>query len=67
MWIVSAIVRIVEALKTAQQQLKVYRQSVLKWAFEGRLTNKNVAETGLNSSMTSMARFSKGIFLEKTC
>jgi len=31
-------------LKTAQQQLKVYRQSLLKWAFEGKLTNKNVKE-----------------------
>lgn len=32
----------VESLKLAQQQLKVYRQAVLKWAFEGKLTNKNV-------------------------
>jgi len=31
-------------LKTAQQQLKVYRQSLLKWAFEGKLTSKNVKE-----------------------
>ena len=31
-------------LKTAQAQLKVYRQAVLKWAFEGRLTNKDVQE-----------------------
>jgi type I restriction enzyme S subunit len=31
-------------LQTAQQQLKVYRQSLLKWAFEGKLTNKNVKE-----------------------
>lgn len=31
-------------LKTAQQQLKTYRQSVLKWAFEGKLTNKKVKE-----------------------
>jgi len=31
-------------LKTAQQQLKVYRQSMLKWAFEGKLTNKIVKE-----------------------
>lgn len=31
----------VENLKTAQQQLKVYRQSVLKWAFEGKLTRLN--------------------------
>ncbi len=28
-----------EQLETAQQQLKVYRQAVLKWAFEGKLTN----------------------------
>ena len=28
----------IESLKTARQQLKVYRQAVLKWAFEGRLT-----------------------------
>ena len=31
-------------LKTAQQQLKTYRQSVLKWAFEGKLTNENVKD-----------------------
>jgi type I restriction enzyme S subunit len=34
----------IEDLKTAQQQLRTYRQSVLKWAFEGKLTNKNVKE-----------------------
>ncbi|WP_281297016.1 restriction endonuclease subunit S [Flavobacterium limnophilum] len=34
----------IEDLKTAQQQLKTYRQSVLKWAFEGRLTNKKVKD-----------------------
>jgi type I restriction enzyme S subunit len=28
----------IENLKTAQQQLKVYRQAALKWAFEGKLT-----------------------------
>ena len=33
-----------QQLFTAQQQLKVYRQSLLKWAFEGKLTNKNVKE-----------------------
>jgi len=32
----------IESLGTAQQQLKVYRQAVLKYAFEGRLTNINV-------------------------
>jgi len=31
----------IEELKTAQQQLKVYRKAVLKWAFEGKLTNEN--------------------------
>jgi len=33
-----------EQLENAQQQLKIYRQAVLKWAFEGRLTNKDVKE-----------------------
>ncbi len=34
----------IETLKTAQEQLKVYRQAVLKYAFEGRLTNPDVKE-----------------------
>lgn len=34
----------IETLKTAQEQLKVYRQAVLKYAFEGRLTNPEVKE-----------------------
>ena len=34
----------VENLQTAQAQLKTYRQAVLKWAFEGRLTNENVKD-----------------------
>jgi restriction endonuclease S subunit len=34
----------IETLKTAKQQLKVYRQAVLKYAFEGKLTNPNVKE-----------------------
>jgi type I restriction enzyme S subunit len=33
-----------ESLKTAQAQLKIYRQAVLKYAFEGKLTNDNVKE-----------------------
>ena len=40
----SELDKAIEYLKTAQQQLKTYRQSVLKWAFEGRLTNENVKE-----------------------
>jgi len=31
----------IENLKIAQQQLKVYRQAVLKWAFEGKLIDDN--------------------------
>ncbi|MFZ1517273.1 MAG: restriction endonuclease subunit S [Ignavibacteriaceae bacterium] len=34
----------IENLLLAQQQLKTYRQSVLKWAFGGKLTNENVKE-----------------------
>lgn len=34
----------IEDLKTAQQQLKTYRQSVLKYAFEGKLTNEKVKD-----------------------
>ena len=30
----------IENLKTTQKQLKVYRQAVLKWAFEGKLTEE---------------------------
>ena len=30
----------IESLKTVQQQLKAYRQAVLKWAFEGKLTKE---------------------------
>lgn len=37
----------IEYLKTAQQQLKVYRQAVLKWAFEERLTNENIVDSEL--------------------
>ncbi|TXK20953.1 hypothetical protein FVR03_23865 [Pontibacter qinzhouensis] len=36
-----------EQLITARQQLKVYRQAVLKWAFEGRFTNLEVKEEEL--------------------
>lgn len=34
----SELDKAIEQLKTAQLQLKTYRQSVLKWAFEGKLT-----------------------------
>ncbi len=41
-----------QQLQIAQQQLKVYRQSLLKWAFEGKLTNKNVEEGELPKGWT---------------
>ena len=34
----------IETLKKAKQQLKIYRQAVLKYAFEGKLTNSDVKE-----------------------
>lgn len=34
----------IESLRTAQQQIKTYRQSVLKWAFEGRMTNEDLKD-----------------------
>jgi type I restriction enzyme S subunit len=34
----------IESLTTAREQLKVYRQAVLKQAFEGKLTNKDVKD-----------------------
>jgi type I restriction enzyme, S subunit len=36
----SELDKAIENLRLAQQQLKTYRQSVLKWAFEGRLTEE---------------------------
>ena len=41
-----------QQLQTALQQLKVYRQSLLKWAFEGKLTHKNVKEGELPEGWT---------------
>ena len=37
-------------LLIAQAKLKTYRQSLLKWAFEGRLTNKNLKANELPKS-----------------
>ena len=38
----------IETLQTAQQQLKVYRQAVLKWAFEGKLSSTLIKEDSLD-------------------
>lgn len=56
----------IETLKTAKQQLKVYRQAVLKYAFEGRLTNPDVKDGELpegwvRSTLSSECNFSQGI------
>ena len=40
----SELDRGIAEVKTVQQQLKVYRQAVLKLAFEGKLTNEKVKE-----------------------
>jgi type I restriction enzyme S subunit len=39
----------IESLKTAQAQLKVYRQAVLKWAFEGLNKQASIEEITENS------------------
>ena len=36
----------VEMLQTIQQQLRTYRQAVLKWAFEGKLTGNTIEKYG---------------------
>ncbi|MHB9142272.1 MAG: restriction endonuclease subunit S [Paludibacter sp.] len=42
----------IESLKTARQELKIYRQAVLKWAFDGKLTNKHVKDGELPKGWT---------------
>ena len=38
-----------EILAKAQKQLEIYRQAVLKWAYEGKLTHGNIKESELPS------------------
>lgn len=40
----------IENLKKAKEQIKVYRQSVLKWAFEGKLRNSHQLSLNLRNS-----------------
>ncbi len=42
----------IEYLETTKQQLKVYRHAVLKWAFEGKLTNKNLKQSKMPTGWT---------------
>ena len=44
----------INKLQIAHQQLKVYRQSLLKWAFEGKLTNKKFVEGELPKGWKSV-------------
>lgn len=60
----------IEDLKNAQQQLKTYRQSVLKWAFEGKLTNEIVKDGELpkcwrNEELNNLAEMRLGKMLDK--
>ena len=50
----------IETLKTAQQQLKVYRQAVLKSAFEGELTLGN-RERGIYPDTISLVKSIKNL------
>ena len=56
----------IENIKTAQEQLKVYRQSLLKWAFEGKLTNEDeclgwtIKEVGEFAKVKGGKRLPKG-------
>lgn len=42
----------IEYLETTKQQIKIYRQAVLQWAFEGKLTNKNIKDNELPKGWT---------------
>jgi len=60
----------IERLKAAQQQLKIYRQSVLKWAFEGRFIKNKSESMGLpdgwkNVSLGEIAELCLGKMLDK--
>ena len=49
----------VETLQTIQQQLRVYRQAVLKWAFEGKLTNSK-KENWIDTTLGNICQISSG-------
>jgi type I restriction enzyme, S subunit len=54
----------IETLKTAQQQLKVYRQAVLKYAFEGLEEKQTIQEITLES-LTGLVRSNSELVQEK--
>jgi type I restriction enzyme S subunit len=60
-----------QQLETAQQQLKIYRQAVLKWAFEGKLSedwrdkNRNIKSSMKYLAEVSEARKNKYLLAKK--
>ncbi|MDY6895122.1 MAG: restriction endonuclease subunit S, partial [Thermotogota bacterium] len=54
----------IEQLKKAKQQIKTYRQAVLKAAFEGKLTNKNVIDGELPEGW-ELSKIKDCLFLKK--
>lgn len=61
----------IETLNKAKQQLKIYRQAVLKYAFEGKLTNPDVKEGELpegwvETSFGNIFKISSGNGLPKS-
>jgi type I restriction enzyme, S subunit len=51
----------IENLKIAQQQLKTYRQSVLKWAFEGKLSESGFTRSEDKQDKMSIKKSSKSL------
>ncbi|MBZ0180120.1 MAG: restriction endonuclease subunit S [Melioribacteraceae bacterium] len=50
----------IENLKKAKEQIKTYRQAVLKSAFEGRLTTKDTQNTQKLSDLSALSGLPKG-------
>lgn len=65
----SSLDKTIETLKATQEQLKLYRQAVLKWAFEGRLTNPDVKEGELpegwmSRTLEEICEMKAGLFIK---
>lgn len=50
----SSLDKAIERITTAKAQLKVYRQAVLKYAFEGRFTNDDITWTTIDAICTDV-------------
>jgi len=49
----------IETLQFVRQQLRTYRQAVLKWAFEGKLTG-NITEKWIRTTLGGICKISSG-------